>query len=78
MFSESSGKPSTSRMLSAFVCLIVMGCWAYVSIKRVELQPLSAEQVAMVLGAMGLKVFQRAREHRAVPTMPETKNLNTP
>lgn len=63
MFSEHSGKPSMSRMLSAFVCVTVIGCWASVSVHRWELQALSPEQVMMVLGAMGLKVLQRGKEN---------------
>jgi len=73
LFAEpGNGKPSSTRVLSALVCVLVMGVWAEVSVKKNELQPLSGEQVAMVIGAMGLKVWQRGREEKS--QIPNTKS----
>jgi hypothetical protein len=62
IFAERSGKVSNTRVITMFVCVCVIGTWALVSIEKLELQELSAEQVAMVLGAMGLKAWQRGKE----------------
>lgn len=64
------GSPSTMRIVTVFVTLAIIGSWAYVSIVKKELQPLSAEQVAMVLGALGLKAYQRGKEGTPPPTPP--------
>ena len=53
---------STMRVCSVLVVCAVLGAWAWVSISRAELQPLSTEQVAMVLGALGIKAWQRGKE----------------
>lgn len=62
MFSEPGGKPSSKRALAGLVCVCVVGCWAYVSVRKVELQPLSPEHVALVGVALGLKAWQRGKE----------------
>jgi len=63
MFSESGGAPSSTRIITAFVVLAVVGTWALISLEKKALQPLSPEQVLLVLGAMGFKVLQRGREN---------------
>lgn len=60
--SESDGNPSTMRIATLLVVGCVMGVWVTLSIKAGTIQPLSPEQVAAVLGALGLKAWQRGRE----------------
>lgn len=63
MFCESgSGRPSSMRAMSALVCVTIVGVWAAVSVERRELQPLSPEQTMLVLGALGVKAWQRGKE----------------
>lgn len=69
------GSPSTMRVLTALITLAVVGAWAYVSIVKKELQPLSAEQVSIVLGALGLKAYQRGKE---TPQPPAANPIPTP
>lgn len=62
MLSGMSGEPSTMRVLTTIVVVAIMGAWLVVSIQKNELQPLSYEQVGVVLGALGLKAWQRGKE----------------
>jgi hypothetical protein len=62
MVSEGDGSPSTMRVLNVVIVLAVIGCWSAVTIHRWELQPLSAEQMGLILGAMGIRAWQRGRE----------------
>ena len=71
MLAEHSGKPSTSRMLSVVVALVVVGCWAWISIHTSTLQPLSIEQLTLALGPMGFKVYQRGRESSTLTPSPK-------
>ena len=73
--SESNGNPSTMRLLTLFVVIAVVGTWAEVSIQCKALQPLSYEQVLLVLGAMGAKVLQKGKE--LPETMKPTPNNST-
>ena len=64
MLSE-DGSPdniSTMRVCSALCVVVVLGTWAAVSIQQKALQPLTAEQTAIVLGALGIKAWQRGVE----------------
>lgn len=62
MLSGMDGSPSTIRTLTAIVVLFVIGTWTIVSIRTNQLQPLTIEQVSIVLGAMGIKAWQRGKE----------------
>jgi hypothetical protein len=61
-FSEGNGSPSSMRVLSAFVVVTLLGVWAAVSVRQNALQPLTAEQAAIVIGSLGLKAWQRGKE----------------
>lgn len=64
MFSEpGGGGPSSTRALTAIVVLVVIGVWASVSLRKMELQPMSGEMVAIVALSLGLKVWQRGKEN---------------
>ncbi len=68
--SGNDGSPSTMRVLTSLIVLGVIGAWATVSIQKHELQTLSPEHVAIVLGALGLKAWQRGKEEP--PIVPPT------
>jgi ribose/xylose/arabinose/galactoside ABC-type transport system permease subunit len=62
MFSEAGGAPSSTRALAAMVTVCVVGTWAAVSLRKNELQPMSAELVMLVGVALCAKVWQRGKE----------------
>lgn len=68
MFQGMDGSTSGMRVLTAICVVSVMFVWAQVSIHKGELQPLSYEQVAIVLGSLGIKAYQRGKE--GVPAEP--------
>lgn len=59
---ESDGNPSTMRMATMLIVCAILAGWLYVTIKTAALQPLSPEHVAMVLGTLGIKGWQRGKE----------------
>lgn len=65
MFSEGNGRPSSTRALSAFVVLALVGTWTSVSWRKNELQKMDPEHVALVVGVLGVKVWQRGKENDA-------------
>ena len=60
-----SGKGSAARLASILGLLIVMLPWAWISVAKLELQPLTPEQIAVALGPAALKVLQK--KHEAKP-----------
>ena len=62
LIAEGDGNPSTMRVATLFIVGVVMGVWAYTSVKAGALQPLSTEQVGAVLGALVTKAWQRGKE----------------
>ena len=59
---ESNGDESSMRLLVAFVVVVVISTWAYVSITTKALAPLQWEQVGAVLGALIAKAWQKGKE----------------
>lgn len=57
-----SGKTSSMRVMSCFVVVVVVGTWAWVSIRKEALQPMDPEQMGLVLGVLGFKVYQHKAE----------------
>lgn len=70
MLSEGDGSPSTMRVLNVAIVVVILGCWGAVTIHRWELQPLSVEQMGLILGALGLKAWQRGKETNGNGTKP--------
>jgi len=62
LFKEPNGNLSTMRVLTAFVVISVVGTWCALSVMRGEFIELPATQIGLVLGALGLKGWQRGRE----------------
>lgn len=60
-----SGKTSANRSLTAVVVIAVVGVWATVSIRKNEIQPVSTEQTALVLGALGIQVAHKRHENNS-------------
>jgi len=53
-----SGKTSSMRVMAVGVVFLTMTTWAWVSVRKEALQPMDPEQMALVLGAMGIKAAQ--------------------
>lgn len=62
LFSDNAGGLSTTRVLTAIVVLCIMLVWVKASWMTNTLAPISVEQMTLLLGALGLKVAQRAVE----------------
>ncbi|MDY7000949.1 MAG: hypothetical protein SVS15_04105, partial [Thermodesulfobacteriota bacterium] len=56
---EAGGKPSLVRVVSLLLAVVVVGTWAEVSIVKQALQPLDWSQVALALGGIGVKAWQK-------------------
>jgi len=67
LVAEGDGSPSTMRVATLLIVVVVMGVWAYTSVQAGTLQPLSTEQVSAVLGALGIKAWQRGKEETTGP-----------
>ena len=59
---EASGKPSLMRVVSLLLAVVIVGTWAEVSIAKQALQPLEWSQVALALGGIGVKAWQKGKE----------------
>lgn len=57
-----SGKASTMRLSTILVVVLVVGTWSIVSVQKQELQPMSAEHTALVLGVLMTKAYQHTSE----------------
>lgn len=57
-----SGEVSTTRVIALLINLVILGVWAWVSIEKKELQPLSIEQLGAMIAGLTAKVLQKSRE----------------
>lgn len=62
MFSESGGSPSSTRVMAAVVCAVVLFNWTWATVKQTKMAELSWEAVGLVSVAMGVKAWQRGKE----------------
>lgn len=64
MLSEDGGgqSVSTMRVCAVLIVATVLGGWLTVSLQKRELQDLSTNQTVLVLGALGIKAYQRGKE----------------
>ena len=58
-----SGTISSRRVQMLLCSVAILSVWAYVSVKKVELQPLSEWQVALVLGSGALVAYHPKKEN---------------
>lgn len=49
-----SGRLSSTRLMATYTTTIVIGVWAYVSARKLEILPLPESLVVLVLGATGM------------------------
>jgi len=62
LFKEKNGELSTMRILTAFVVFTTVGTWCALSIMQGKFLEMPVDQIALVLGALGFKAWQRGRE----------------
>lgn len=53
-FEGQSGSLSSTRLLAFLASVTILGTWCWVSLAKLELQPMAPELVFIVLGATGL------------------------
>ena len=63
------------RFAMVFIVVVVLGTWAWVSIQKGELQSIDTEVMGIVLGALGIKAYQRGNEQLGASI--ETKTSTT-
>lgn len=68
MVSSADGSISLVRVVVLLIVLAVLFNWCYLTVKSGAKQPLDWDQIALVLGALGMKVAQRPFESK--PTNP--------
>jgi len=54
--------PSTMRLATLLIVVAILTGWLATTLKSGQMQTLSTEQVALVLGALAAKGWQRGRE----------------
>lgn len=65
-FSETNGNASSMRVLTGLVVAVIMVGWLSVTWKTAQMAPLPLEGAGgIVLGALGIKAFQRGKEGKA-------------
>lgn len=59
---EANGNESSMRLLVAFIVVVIMGSWGYVSIATKTLAPLDWQTVGALIGALIAKGYQKKNE----------------
>ena len=59
---DDKGNLSAARVAFMMIIGIFAGTWSYLSIKSGEMQPIDMEQLLMILGSFGFKVYQKSIE----------------
>lgn len=75
-FLSEEGSSSSMRLQMMYVVGLVMGAWAYVSIRELELQALPETVVAVLIASIGAKYVQRKYSEDkkcALSEVPETE-----
>jgi hypothetical protein len=70
---EDNGNESMMRLLVAFVVVIIIGVWAYISLRKLEIAPMKWEEVSAIVGALTAKAWQKQSEAKG--ELDEKNNL---
>lgn len=63
--SEDNGNRSSARLISFIITTVILFTWSYTCIKTKTFIPFDYSQVAILLGAFGLKVAQKSNEEKS-------------
>ena len=64
---DPAGQPSAMRLLTAVVVLALLGTWSVTVIRAGQWIPLDSGTVALILGCLGIKAWQRRSERIITP-----------
>lgn len=70
MLEDHAGGTSTSRVVALVTMFVVLGVWAFVSIRKIELSDIPAGPLTLALGAFAGKVIQRFGEKTSSAATP--------
>lgn len=77
-FRESNGSPSSMRVLTAIVVLIIIAGWFHVTYQTRAMAPLVLDGPGgILLGALGIKAYQRGREKEPGSTTVQEQSSTT-
>ena len=62
LFSEDNGNSSMMRVVVAVVVFVIVGTWSQHCILSGELVGFDYEEVALLIGLMGVKAYQKGKE----------------
>lgn len=75
-FSESNGSASSMRLLTALVVIAIMVGWLSVTVQTKTIAELPIEGPGgIILGALGIKAWQRTKESKTVPPNGDTTTI---
>lgn len=62
IISEDNGNPSSMRVIVGAVIFLIVGTWSWHCISAGVLVGFDWEEIGMLLGLLGLKVYQKGKE----------------
>lgn len=62
LFSESNGTPSSMRIMSAYIIINTMVAWTYTIVHSGTWTDPSINMIALIMGALGVKTWQKKYE----------------
>ena len=62
LLSDPLGNLSSTRLGFLVVVGVFMGVWAYLSVKNNQMQTVDTDQLFVLLGSFGFKVYQKSLE----------------
>ena len=63
MISEDNGNTSSMRILASLVIIVMLGNWTYFNITHGTLVSFDWQDLSLILGVLGVKVYQKGKEN---------------
>jgi len=61
-FSEDNGNPSSMRLITFIIIVVVLFNWTYHNIQTGTISALSYQEILALLGPLGIKAYQKGSE----------------